>query len=109
MRRPGPDEWKKLITEYETSGLVQKEYCEKHDVSLSTFQYWLYKRTKMASKFDVNSRPTFLPVKVVASPAPKARGGELAVLEARLMSGLVVRFAVGTDTRYLAELLAALG
>ena len=41
MRRPGPDEWKKLITDYEQSGLVQKEFCEKQDLSLSTFQYWL--------------------------------------------------------------------
>jgi transposase-like protein len=109
MRRPGPDEWKRLIAEYEESGVVQKEFCDKHDVSLSTFQYWLYKRTKMASKFDVNSKPTFLPVKVVASHAPKARAGDVDVLEARLMSGVVVRFAVGTDTRYVAELLAALG
>ena len=29
MRRPGPDEWKRLITEYEESGLAQKEFCDK--------------------------------------------------------------------------------
>ncbi|MDX2150542.1 MAG: hypothetical protein SFV54_07400 [Bryobacteraceae bacterium] len=46
MRRPGPDEWMKLVTEYEMSGLQQKDFCAKHDVSLNTLQYWLYKRTR---------------------------------------------------------------
>ena len=73
MRRPGPDEWRRLVSEYEQSGLTQKEYCAQHDVSLSTFQYWRYKQGKLASKFDVNSRAAFVPVEVVASPAPTAR------------------------------------
>jgi hypothetical protein len=106
MRRPGPEEWKQLVSEYEHDGLTQKEFCEKHDVSLSTFQYWRYKQAKTASKFDVNSRAAFVPIEVVASPAPKAPDG---TVEASLRSGVTVRFPVGTDTQYVAELLAALG
>jgi hypothetical protein len=49
--------------------MSQKEFVAKHDVNLSTFQYWLYKRSKLNSKFDVNSSPRFLPVEVVGLPA----------------------------------------
>jgi hypothetical protein len=108
MRRPGPDEWKTLISEFPESKLTQKEFCAEKDVSVSTFQYWLYKRTKLDSKFDVNSSPAFVPVEVVASPASKTRasGG---LIEVALRSGDTLRFTVGTDPSYVAELLAALG
>jgi|ERR1700716_2158139 hypothetical protein len=108
MRRPGSEEWKKLIAEFQQSGMSQKEFIAKHDVNLSTFQYWLYKRSKLNSKFDVNSSPRFLPVEVVGLPASSTRV-EAAVIEAALRSGTLLRFAVGTDPRYLAELFAAIG
>jgi len=98
----------RLITEFEQSQFTQKEFCDRQGVSLSTFQYWRYKRSKLESKFDVNSRGAFLPIEVVASPAPKARE-EAGIIEAALRSGVLIRFAAGTDTVYLAELLAALG
>jgi len=106
MRRPGPDEWTKLVAEYEASGLQQKEFCAKHDLSLNTLQYWLYRKSRK-SKPESGSATKFLPVTVVASSAPKARLGE--VVELALRSGVVLRFGVGTDSRYLAELAAALG
>ncbi len=105
MRFPTRDEWMKLLAEYEESGLTQKEFVAKHDLSFGTFQYWLYRASKK-SKLASNSSPKFLPIEVVASPAPKARAG---VLEAALPGGVLLRFVVGTDTRYLAELFAALG
>lgn len=108
MRRPGPDEWMQLLEKYEQSGLTQKEFAAQENLSLSTLQYWLYKRSKSHSKIDVNSSPRFLPIEVVASPALKAQAdGE--VIEAQLRCGARLRFVVGTDTRYLAELFAALG
>lgn len=108
MRRPGPKEWKRLVEEYGQSELTQKEYCAKHDVALSSFQYWRYKQGKLASRIDVNARGAFLPVEVVASPAPRARE-QGRIVEVSLRSGVTVRFAVGTDTMYLAQLLAAVG
>jgi len=107
MRRPGSEEWLKLIEEFRASDLQQKEFCSKHELSLSTFQFWLYRKSKRNSGSESKLAPTFLPVEVVASPAPLARAGEL--IEVALRSGAVVRFSTGTDTRYLAELLAALG
>jgi hypothetical protein len=48
----------------------------------------------------------FLPVEGVAS-APKARPVE--IVEVALRSGVVVRFEVGADPRYLVELFTAIG
>lgn len=96
----------RLLTEYEASGLEQKEFCAKHDVSLNTLQYWLYRKSKKSGSVS-GSTTKFLPVTVVSSPAPKARVGE--VVELALRSGVVMRFVVGTDSRYVAELAAALG
>jgi hypothetical protein len=107
MRRPGPEEWLKLIEEFRTSGLQQKEFCAQYELSLSTFQFWLYRKSKRSSGSESKPAPTFLPVEVVASPAPQARAGTL--VEVALRSGAVVRFSTGTDTRYIAELLAAIG
>lgn len=107
MRYPKPEEWTPLISEFRASGLQQKEFCAKHDLSISTFRYFLYKDSAQTSKPTATRVQRFLPVHVVASPAQKARGPGL--LEAELRNGVVVRFAVGTDTAYVAELLAAVG
>src|SRR3954470_16946694 len=106
MHHPSPTEWLKLIEEFRSGDLQQKEFAAKHDIYLSTFQYWLYRKAK-AVRVESNSSPRFLPVPVVSSPAPKARVGSEVLVEFR--DGMKVRFEVGTDTRSLAELLAALG
>lgn len=95
-----------MLAEFETSGLMQKEFVAKHDLPFNTFQYWLYKKRKMT---ESGSSPRFLPVEVVTVAAPKARQGGAALLEADLRGGVTIRFPVGTDIGYLAELLSALG
>ncbi|MGO8969016.1 MAG: IS66 family insertion sequence element accessory protein TnpA [Myxococcaceae bacterium] len=105
-RRPGPAEWEMLLAEYKQSGLTQKEFVAKHDLALGTFQFWLYKQSKRKSALDSNSRAAFLPVQVVASPAPKARLG--GAVEVALEGGPTIRFTVGTDPRYVALLARAL-
>jgi hypothetical protein len=106
MRYPSPTEWLKLIEAFRESGLQQKDFVAKHNVPFNTFQYWLYRKAKPV-RIESGSSPKFLPVTVVASPALKTRvGGEVLV---ELRDGVKIRFDVGTDTRYLAELLAALG
>jgi len=106
MRYPTPEEWPNLIAEFRQSGLSQKEFAAKHDIPYSTFQYWLYARAKRLS-IDSKSKQKFLPMEVVASPALKARAAT-GFIEASLSSGVVIRFAVGTDARYVAQLLASL-
>ncbi|MCE9673656.1 IS66 family insertion sequence element accessory protein TnpB [Myxococcus stipitatus] len=110
MRRPNPDEWPKLVEEFEVSGLQQKEFVAKHDLSLGTLQYWLYKKRKKqglrATDLAAKSVAAFLPLEVVASPAPQARER---FFEVATVGGMVLRFPVGADAAYVARLLAALG
>jgi hypothetical protein len=105
MRRPGPDEWKQLVAEFEASGLQQKEFVARHGLSLGAFQYRLYRKAQRRSE-RTSPRAAFLPVEVVASAAPPPRDGGL--LELALPRGLLLRFPVGTDTSYLTHLLSAL-
>jgi hypothetical protein len=113
MKHPSPEQWQELVEEFRSSGLQQKEFAAKHELHLSTLQYWLYRGSKTRSKslqITSKSSPKFFPIEVLASPAPTtARGLEGGWIEAWLKSGTAIRFPVGTDTRYLAQLLAALG
>jgi len=114
MKHPSPEQWLELVEEFRNSGLQQKEFAAKHDLHLSTLQYWMYRGSKTRSRgvqIESKSSPKFLPIEVVASPAPKlARGANGQwIVEASLPGGVTLRFLTGTDTRYLAELFAALG
>ena len=100
----------RLIGEYEASGLPQKEFVAKADVSFSTFQYWLYRKSKK-SGLQSGSTQKFLPVELVRSPAPEARAGEsehLGAVEIELPTGVRVRFEAGAPARYIAELVGVL-
>ncbi|NVJ20367.1 IS66 family insertion sequence element accessory protein TnpB [Myxococcus sp. AM011] len=111
MRRPNPDEWKQLVEEFKASGLTQKEFADRHEVSLSAFQYKLYKKSRSTlgqrSESTERSRARFLPVEVVASPVPRTREGLM--LEVALPRGVLLRFPEGTQAEYLAHLVAVLG
>ena len=111
MRRPGGEEWPKLIEQYETSGQTQKEFCADRDLPFNTFQYWLYRRSKKVRSVS-GSTPEFLPVEVVRSAAPegaatKTRATEPAV-EIELPSGVQVRLSSSVSASFVGELIAAL-
>jgi hypothetical protein len=113
MRRLGSDEWRRLVAEYETSGLLQKEFAAKHDVSLATFQFHLYKFRKLNTSRNSDSSTAFVPVELVDSPASKTRARRKPVaadgrIELELPGGLRVHLAGGTTARFLGEVLAVL-
>jgi hypothetical protein len=95
-----------LVAEFEQSGLQQKEFCAKHDLSVSAFQYWYYRKAKKYSESAAKISESFLPFEVVGSAAPVARPG--AAIEIALGGGVLVRLPVGTEPRYVGELLRAL-
>ena len=100
------DEREHLLPAYERSGLAQEAFAEKKGLSVSTLRSWIYRRRDAAS--GAAAEPRLLPVRVVASPAHEARAaGEH--FEVALASGVVPRFATGTDAGYVAKLIAALG
>lgn len=103
MQRLGKEQWIELINEYKRSGLTQKEFAARHQVSHNAVQFWLYKLRREA---DQSRR--FLPVTVVAPAAPKARQPTPGWIEAVLPTGVRLHFEVGTDSRYLAQLFGAL-
>ena len=115
-------EWTKVVADFETSDLSQREFAKERMLSLSNLRYWIYRLRKesrplvteptersvnKAERRPARKRLTLKPVRVVASAAePRTEGGEL--LELALPSGTRLRFAAGTDLGYLRALTTAL-
>jgi len=120
--------WTKLVADFESSDLTQREFATERGVSFSNLRNWIYKlrkesrplvanETKVAGQASPPERaPKGLqlrPVRVVASAA-KRRRTEPAPrdadhhLELVFPSGALVRFPAGTDPQYLQALAAAL-
>jgi len=104
VQRRGYSEWVKLIEEFEKSASSLEDFSAKLGVKPTTLQFCFYKLRKQASRAS-----RFLPVNVVASAAPKARQGATETVELALATGALLRFSVGTDVRYVAQIIAALG
>jgi transposase-like protein len=104
VQRRGYEDWVKLIEEFEKSASSLEDFAAKLGVKPSTLQFWFYKLRKQASRAS-----RFLPVSVVASAAPKARQAAAETVELALATGALLRFSVGTDVRYVAQIIAALG
>ena len=115
--------WTKVVADFELSGKTQREFAEERQLELHRLRYWIY-ALRNASRPLVGDEesPTvkapdqaapkkatrMLPVRVVGSPALKAREAEAELLELALPSGTRLRFPTGTDLRYLQQLAAAL-
>jgi len=119
--------WTKLVADFETSDLTQREFATERGISFSNLRNWLYRLRKESrplqpepakvpgqapERAPASEGSRLVPVRVVASAAkPRssvvaAGGGE--VVEIALPSGVRVRFPVGTDPRYVRSLAAAL-
>ncbi len=59
-------EWERLILEYQTSGLTQRDYCEQHDVPYSSFTNWFAKLKKNKPALSVETTPADLFVELSA-------------------------------------------
>ena len=119
--------WTKLVADFELSGQSQREFAGQRQIELSNLRYWIYKLRKssrplvteeknasapaaeQAERRAPEKAARMLPVRVVASPAPKAREAVAAgsLLELALPSGACLRFPPGTDVGYLRHLAAA--
>jgi len=119
--------WTKLVADFESSDLTQREFATERGISFSNLRNWIYKLRKESrplvaeppkvprqapEQAPAPGGSRLVPVRVVASAAkPRTQevvkgGGEL--LELALPSGVRVRFPVGTDLKYLCSLTAAL-
>nr|WP_235969500.1 IS66 family insertion sequence element accessory protein TnpB [Anaeromyxobacter diazotrophicus] len=117
----------KLVADFESSDLTQREFATERGISFSNLRNWLYRLRKESRPLvaDDTKQPGQVPacaadgedsrlvaVRVVASAAKPRRqlivaaGDEF--LELALPSGARVRFPAGTDVSYLRALAAAL-
>lgn len=120
--------WTKLVADYESSELTQREFASERGLSFSNLRNWLYRLRKesrplvaeaaevprQAPRAPAAKRVSRLvPVEVVASAAkPRTRvlvaEAPANLLELALPSGAQLRFPAGTDLDYLRALAAAL-
>jgi hypothetical protein len=127
MAEPDRTRWTKLVADFESCDLTQREFATERGISLNHLRYWIYRLRKESrplvtdaakSSDQVPAQGTaaegsrLLPVRVVAS-ASKTRtavvlGRADELLELALPSGVCVRFPAGTDLKYLRALAAAL-
>jgi transcriptional regulator with XRE-family HTH domain len=93
------------VARFKRSGLSQREFAERAGVSVVTLRSWIARFRRE----DAEASP-LLPVRVVASTAPKARSSEdtAGAVEIEVASGVRLRFAAGTDVAYVAALVATL-
>jgi hypothetical protein len=121
------ERWMKLVADFESSDLTQREFATERGVSFSNLRNWLYRLRKESRPLVAEETKSsgqaperasdhggsrLVPVRVVAS-APKARRALVVpagedLLELALPSGACVRFPAGTDVGYLRALAAAL-
>jgi transposase len=127
MREDDRARWTKLVADFESADLSQREFAQERGLALSNLRYWIYRLrkesrplvTEAAERSDqapdraaAPEGSRLVPVRVVAS-APKARRAAAmpagdGLLELALPSGARIRFPEGTDLAYLRALAAAL-
>lgn len=103
-RRRSRAEVEQLVTEYESSGLAQQEFCKQHGLSLSTLLRHR-KRRQMALQNAADGG--FIPVSISMAPqcGGRGQGGELLVW---LLSGRKIEVRGGLDPKALEQLVRVL-
>jgi hypothetical protein len=71
-------EMRRVLEEYETSGLRRREFCEQRGIALTTFDYW---RREQGVKVRKQTRPRMVAVKV--APAEPAANFTLSLANGR--------------------------
>lgn len=103
----GREQWVATVADFERSKLTQVEFALRHGVSLSTLRSWIYK-----SRRERKASVSLVPVRVIASTAPTARGIEFgggSEIEIELKTSVWLRFSTGADLDYVVELAQRLG
>ena len=92
-------QWRRLIDEWQQSGLSVRAFCARYHLSEPSFYSWRRELHRRPAE-----RPTFVPVRVVRTEVPVATGG----VEIVLRSGRSLRVGPGFDAALLRQVLAAL-
>ena len=65
--RQSADEWARLITRFEKSGLSPVEFCQQEDLSLATFRRWRSRSTTRSPQKSATASSDFIAVKPAAT------------------------------------------
>ncbi len=105
-RRRTRAEVDQLLAEFETSGLTQREFCQLHHMSLSTFgRYRERQRNDPRSSSAPNCRLMAVEVAEPGQSRCQRNGSGLAIA---LAAGRRIEIGIGFDAQTLRQLLQAL-
>ncbi len=60
------DEWRRIIADYKTSDMTQRDFCQQRNIAYSSFTNWLMKLKKRGMDLSTESRPSDLFIDVSA-------------------------------------------
>ena len=104
-RKLSRTEWKKVIRDWEGSGLSQKEYCKRNDLSRHTFSWWKWQLSKRPPR---GRPPAFVEVAVPEAEVERVRTVCTEALEVQVRNGVVVRIPRGFDENTLVRFMNVL-
>ena len=104
QRKISISEWPEVLSRYQDSGLSQKAFCLREGLSLHSFLYHCYRRTKRAQ--PTKTLPTFLPV--IVKPIPQYHTEPNDALVLALPAGRRLAVSAGFDRSTLKRLLDVL-
>ena len=102
----GETYWQTLLLEYQESELTQKAFVESKGISISSFQYWLYRsrRKSNGARDRSEERIRLLPIAVRARPGMQSLPARSRSLCLKFGDAYRLRFEEGTDCDYIARL-----
>ena len=112
------EQWADVVSQWRASGLSQKEFCRRRDISDRALNNWLYKspyRERVArilaarsqDKLDAET-PRFLPVVVLKATPETDSPASCATIEVVLPSGPRIAVMPGFDAETLRRVVAVL-
>jgi hypothetical protein len=102
----GREFWVATVAEFEHSELTQESFARQRRIPVTTLRTWIYKLRR-----ERKASVSLLPVRVVASTAPAARGPAAASgeVEIELKTGVRLRLSAAVDLDYVVALAQRLG
>ena len=99
-KRRSAAEWTRIIARFRRSGLTQREFCEREEVSLSALQHWLYRRSKSSTAANFVEVVQVHRAELVSNRTATIRVADVEVIVAvEDVAGVVVGFMAGLDER----------
>ncbi len=96
------EEWKKILLNYENSGITQEEFCKKNQFKIATFKYW---KAKVSNQNLIES--TLIPVSILSNQEPTAEK-ECSGIVLELRDGMRCRFNKEFHSESFSKLLSIL-